>query len=807
MASSLIELGQKIPKQAPKQEVQREPAGDEIMARAQGLAKVNDEDLAHGKLFYESSELVKAKLAADDAYAASVLPGLKEAQGKSQEDYYEAIINEADKLKIERLSQENPEWFGEGRAAIGGFLNSATFGQLSRITGKVKEMVNGVPYEQVVEQEAEKIRLLEKAFPKSFVGGEVASFLIPGSPVKTLFSKSLQLGAKAASKASAKALFQKISKNPQYLQKIAQGVLGGATGEGARQGIEGTLGTDLQSISFDRGVESSLSGAVTGGTMAALIPLAASGTVKAAKKIAPNVNKNLGRVVESLTGTNEKALRAFAKNPEAIKSASGTQSEIGDDLVDFLVTQKKSGVTEVKLADELLDQLPDVDPSPLIKHLRSFKKGNDPKLDGQVKLLGEWADRIESMLPISKESQVALSDYKGALSAGLSKIDREFAGKLEKVTESIARKKGIINSTLDIRARAASGELPGGEKSLPKSLVEQAQKRLKSLDIELESAIKSLESEKAARLAQYERSLPRPSLTVSKISARAMRGLVDDLQNAADDAFGKESDLYMTALKGGSRRARMQIVDAAAKEGGEVGKAYNELMGKAAQKVEILKFIGRRLGNSEEVQRQRAEGFVSNLFGKNKSAMQQRMADLDSKFGTNFTDLAENASLAEKLGPSGAPELISASQTGRSLLGSAVGFVAGSVLPGVGPQAGAAAGAIASSPRVGSVILGASDKISGFIQKLNSNPVILEQMASGRGAKMPADVVQLSKELYKTLKKDGPISMGSSMRLIADTPFFVGLVHYADVIDRKMQANQGVKAVKAKSQSETAYKE
>lgn len=691
--SSLAELSSKMPK---KEEPVREIAGDELMAKAQGMVKVNDDDLASGKLFYQSSELVKARMAADESYASTVSPVLKEAQAKSMEDFYEVMIDEADKLKIEKLQQENPDWFNEGRSALGGFLNSATFGQLSRITGKAKELIDGVPYEQVVEQEAEKLRLLEKAFPKSFVGGEVASFLIPGSPVKALFTKSLQVGAKVASKAAAKGLFAKVSKNPAYLQKIAQGVIGATAGEGARQGIEGTLGSDLQSISFDRGAEDSLKGAATGGAMAALLPLGSKAGVKALKSVAGPVNQGVGRIAQALTGTNEKALRAYAKNPEGLKNAFGTEAEIGNDLVDFLVNQKKSGVTEVKLADQLLDQLPDVDPKPLLNYLKSFKKGVNPKLDNQVDLLHEWADRIDKSI--------------------------------------------------------------GGAK---------------------------------------------------KISARSMRQFVDDLQNAADDAFGQESDMYMTGLKVASRRARMQIVDAAAKEGGEIGKTYNELMSKGAAKVGMLKYIGKRLGSTEDMQRQRAEGFVSNLFGRNKTVM-QRMQDLDAKFGTNFAELAETAALAKQAGPGGVPELLSASPNGRSLYGSAVGGIVGSVLPGVGTSVGAATGAIASSPRVGSIVLGASDKISGFIKRLNDNPAILERMAGsgkGPGVRMPAEVIQLSKDLYKTLKKDGPISMGSSMRLVADSPFFIGLVHYADVIDRQTTSRKGVQAVQNARQSEIAKEE
>lgn len=676
------------PVSAPKKETYVK--GDDLMAKAQGQLTAGDDEMRMAKLFNQSYEMVKQKMSEDSEYADRVSTDLKSLTGK-KEAFLTKVIDEADQIKIDYLKQQNPEWFTSEKAGNYAFANSALFGQLSRIVGKAGELIDGRPYEQVVEEFAEKQRLLKKEFPTSSTIGDVAAFLVPGSPAKALFGKASQFGLKIAEKAGP--IVAKMASNPKILQSAIETAAAGGAGAAAVSGVQGTLGTDLETINLDRGAENAVSNGAMGALIGGGIPLVAASVSKTAEVSAPYIrrgaksaNNAVGSFIEQLSGTPQKTLRAFSRNSSEIKAAAGKEAEIGDNLVDFLTNQKKSRLPELKLADDLLDQLPEVNPKGMVNYLRSVKTGTDPKLDSQVGLLNEWATRIEKKLG-----------------------------------------------------------------------------------------------------------------TGDKVNARAMREVIDDLQEAASDAFGKESNLYVSALKQASRIGRLDLVNTAKTQGGEVGQTYSQLMEKASEKVGVLKFIGKQLGRDLETQNKRAESFVSNIFGKNKDLVQQRLSDLDSKFGTNFLEQARNANYAKQLGDSGSPKVLSNLATGKALLGTVTGGA-------IGGPSGAVLGAAASSPRVGAAVLGASDKITGFVNRMVANPDAIARLAGRLSSKpgnekmvaqlrVPMEVRKLANEIYTSLTKDGPISAASTTRVIADTPYFIGLVHYFDVAERKMKSNNAVSGI------------
>lgn len=685
----------------PKSEAAQAPAalvsekGDELIAKARGYQKLNNEEERLARLFAQSKDIVQKKIEEDPTYGDRVLPELDAVSGDLGK-LTEKLIDEADKVKIEFLKKEKPEWFQGSDAAVMGFLNEASFGQLTKIMGKVGEMIGDRPYEQIVEEKAEQMRLLQKAFPGSFTAGQVGSYLIPGSPAKLLFTKAASMGGKLAMKFAGSAA-SKLAANPRLAQAVLQSAGAGGAGAAAVGTVSGTLGSDLQDLSFDRGLEqgamSGVMGAITGGA----VPALGAGVKKTAEVASPYirqagraVDKGLGGLVEQISGNKASTLRAFNRNAEAIKGASNTQAEIGANLVDFLQSQK-SGLPEVQQAELLLEKLPPVNATRLLKHLQSAAgKGNNPGEDSGKKLLLEWANRFSSRM-----------DSKGM------------------------------------------------------------------------------------------------------VPASVMNEFKRDMQRAAEDAFGKETNHYLTNLKIGSRVARMSIEEAARAKGGEAGKLYVDLMGRAAGKVSLLKFMGRQLGNSVEVQEKRAEGFISNIFGKNKTVVQQRLADLDSKFGTNFLEQARNANYAKELGPNGVPQMLSTHPTGRSLIGMALGGAAGAAVGAVtgdSPKTGALIGAVASSPRAGAMMLGASSQITGFVRRMVANPEALARLAgrvqasgspnAARQAatlRVPFEVRKVADAIYTSLQKDGPISAGGVTRLIADTPYFVGLVHYYDLAEQRMK--------------------
>jgi hypothetical protein len=686
--------------------------GDDLMAKVQGRDSVPDEDTRMAKLFQQSQQLVQARMQEDPAYAQKIGGELQGLSGKSPEGYFQRVIDEGDTIKLDYLKKQNPDWFNSGEAARVGFFNEATFGQMSKIIGGAGVLLQGRDYNEVVAEKAEQFRLLQKAFPGSFKTGEAASFLMPGSPAKYLFEKAAGVGTHLVGK-----VLGKVAENPKFFERLVRSAATSSAGAGAGSaavgGVEGTLGTDLQTISFDRGVEQSLlrgaQGAVVGGALGAGFTAAAEGLSRATPAIRAGAGKVRDAVasgVEQLSGTPAEALRAFNRAPEVIKRAAGTEAQIGADLVDFLQTQRLSQLPEVAQANKLLEEMPAVDGRPVIGFLRSVKAGLDPGKEAHVKLLGEWADRIEAAFPTQTVQTRFAQDGVGT--------------------------KAITETT------TASTAIP----------------------------------------------------------ATRMREIVDEMQDAVRNQYGKESPFLASQLKQAARIARQSIVDMAGKQG-EIGADYVQLMQKAADKRGTLKFITKQLGTHPEVQQIRSEGFIRRVFGGNKDLVQQRMAELDSQFGTNFMELARNANYAKQINAngSGAPANFSNLSTGKALAGVVTGGA-------VGGAPGALVGQAASSPRAGAAIIGASDAITGFVKRMTANPDVLERLAgriapkagtSAQAAKqmaqlrVPLEIRRLANDVLNTFQKDGPISAGSLTRVIADTPYFFPLVHYYEVAERRMK--------------------
>jgi hypothetical protein len=138
------------------------------------------------------------------------------------------------------------------------------------------------------------------------------------------------------------------------------------------------------------------------------------------------------------------------------------------------------------------------------------------------------------------------------------------------------------------------------------------------------------------------------------------------------------------------------------------------------------------------------------------------------------------------------------------MLGMATGAVAGLAFghAGIGSELGGIAGAAASSPRLGAALIGASDNATGFIQKMIANPQALQQVASTPNS---FEVRRLAQEISRTLVKDGPISAAGVTRLVADTPFFVGLVHSFDLAEQRQQKKTATGAIaRIQSQQQSA---
>lgn len=826
------------------------PAGDALIDQARQAADFTDSQKQMAGHIKGSLDLLIQKGKEDPQFGKRAAQSLGALKG---EDYAQKAIDLADEVKIDYLKKTFPDRFSGPQAAMTAFLNEATFGQMTRMIGGAGALLNGQPYEKVVAEKAEEFRLLSKAYPGLDLAGKAAAFLIPGSPVKALFESAAALGAKGAA-----AIIKRVVKNPGLLSKVVGSAAGGAAGAGATGAAEGFAGKDLEApFSLDRAAEQGTRDAEVGGALGAMAPLIGAGLERGIDLATPSIQraaKGVSRVVakgvEELSQTRAAALRAFNRNPEAMRAAYGTEKDIGPDLVDFLLNRNRSKIEEVHAADQLLDQLPDVPAGRLVGYLRGFATGVNPENDASIKRLQEWADRIEARLPVDDAQKAAIARKRALLSAQSDIQARQISLRDDAGMKSIARKRALLSATAESQGRQHAGRQATAEaenlglldkknatvpqlKAAGAELEARRAGTLEEINTSEASHKKAIEGERAgllerqraenARLDEAERALrSSPDL---KIPARLMRTFVDELQDAASDQFGRESNLYKTALKIASRRERMAIVETAAAEGGDVGKLYVQTMAKAAEKVGVLKFIKKQLGKDVDTMAKNSQGFIDRVLGKNKDFVQTRMADLDTKFQTNFVERARQAQMASELGKGGTPSYFANIPTGRSMLGNSVGKTVGTAVGGViglvgggrhgqglggaaigapiGRAIGGAVGTAASSPKLGALIVGSSDAVSGFVRTMLAKPEVLQRLA-GQIAKAPStdvgnralarlavpwEIRRLAQEIQTTLTKDGPRSASSVVRLVADTPYFIGLVHYFDLMEQREKRN------------------
>jgi len=740
---SLTDLGNQIgASPTPTPQPRAVPRGDDVMAKANARLAATDEEKYFAKRFMRAQEAIQSRLDTDDAYAEKHWPELQKLADSGDEKYIERVLDEGDNIRVEQLKRDYPDLMSGSKSAIAAMANGATFGQLSRIYG-LANAAEGKDYSSSVEEAAETLRLMHKANPVASYAGEFASYLIPGSPVKALFSRlagwGFKAGTKAAASGTATAILSKIASDPKKLAQLTK-AMSGAAGEvgagvtaGAGEGaIRGTLGTDLEAMSLDRGLEHGLLGGALGGLVAGAVPVAAYAGRKTVVPVAKAVGGFVSDATEKLTGVAADALRQSAPGffsgfgalagserraaGERIAQHAGKESSIAL-RVQERIRAEKAAHTEVTLANQLLEKIPgEVDLSGYFRGLRK-KPGVVPpdlKKSGTFEQLDEWAGYGEKLL--------------------------EGMGHVGKASLAASRK--LVDEMDDVVDRAVAN---GG-------------------------------------------------------------GFIDP----------KRLPTHLQILKDQTAKLRKAIYTEAERVGGEDGATYGQLMRKASQKARLGEFMLKKLGNDPEEVGSR---LIGNIFGKRNEIALARMKRLDELYGTNFAKDAEAAYFARQLGGSGAPRStpgwLPTQSTGRSALGVVTGgYVAdrmtgfGDALPPELKTAGQVLGgaiALASSPRVGRKIIGASDSMTKFATALFSQPQTLARLAgvpvkgapkgASQNVRVPEDVRRIAREVYDTFKKEGPLSAASTLRLVADTPYFLPLVHYHEVASRRSDAKDGAESL------------
>lgn len=730
--TSLAQLdAERAPKAAIKPPAMR---GDDVIGKARELSKPTPEEARVAALYKQSEEIVLGEIQNNPALDEQIGAKIKALTDAGRlDDVHNLIIDAADQVKIRELEKEKPQWFTSKDAALSGFLNEATFGQLSKVFGGIEQAGNAIanspvgqamgmeakgrPYEEVVAEKAEQFRLLSKAFPGWATVGQVSSYLVPGSPARAMFEGAANLGSRAVLNAAAKSVMTKAATNPGFLAKVAASAAGGATSAAAIRGASATLGANLEEFNLDRGAGEAASAAVGGGLAGAAIPVIGEAVSAAASAAAPYISKaakgfsnSVAKQAQDLSGTNAQALRAYNRTPELIQKAAGKDFTRAEKLKNYLENIDTTLLPERQAADELLVNFKAIDAKPLIDALKSAHGGNDPQLQAQANLVRQWADNFANKFARTADQTVPVNP----------------------------------NSLTGIETKVIPGKVD------------------------------------------------------TRVSANQLREWVDELQQSARKFYGKDAPFAAQEIKSAAALGRQLILNAAKTEG-ENGALYAQSMEKLAAKRDVVGFLMDRMGSSDATREVRAKSFYRNIFGVNNEAIEARMLDLDKRFGTTFWDEAKQSFFSRQLGEKGKPQLLPQQQTGKSLLG----VVLGAAVKG---PVGAVTGGLASSPRVGAAAIGASDTITGFVRQMVAKPEVLARLAgqasrSGNAAalaqmRVPEEIRKIAQGLSSTLTKDGPVSAASTTRLIADTPYFVGLVHYFDVADRAMQAKGTAQAMR-----------
>jgi hypothetical protein len=161
-----------------------------------------------------------------------------------------------------------------------------------------------------------------------------------------------------------------------------------------------------------------------------------------------------------------------------------------------------------------------------------------------------------------------------------------------------------------------------------------------------------------------------------ELTAPDLINIRQQLDKVIDNGFGQEANSYITALKD----TRHTIKDMLLQSANESGiPEYADQMKSFANKLDLVDKLKSKLGANVKQGEDHAEGFISNLFGKNRTNTQETLKDFDQAFGTDYYNQANAAHLADYLNPEGKLPIFTKWPTGRSgMLGKMGAFTIGS---------------------------------------------------------------------------------------------------------------------------------
>lgn len=290
-----------------------------------------------------------------------------------------------------------------------------------------------------------------------------------------------------------------------------------------------------------------------------------------------------------------------------------------------------------------------------------------------------------------------------------------------------------------------------------KHIIEDAQTVREALnkmpDIDLENTIKSLQASKIKRantdplpweakanaqiddiIKSLRRDRGKPTTTTSPILDAQGRPIVNEtpavknttatpsefmnLRQSMDKQIkwdDETKEVVESALRNARETMRADLLNAAKKTGNaDYEAAMIDLSNKLQARDNLLDVLGRNNRTREN----RAEAFVKNLYGANKTQIQERVKELDRLLNTDYAERARAADLASEFGPEsgGTPGLLPQHATGKSMLGLAAGGAGfGSGNPALMAAGGVLTGL--SSPIVATRTLGGLNKTADILKR------------------------------------------------------------------------------------------
>ncbi len=326
-----------------------------------------------------------------------------------------------------------------------------------------------------------------------------------------------------------------------------------------------------------------------------------------------------------------------------------------------------------------------------------FKKASDPIKETILKASEKYVNpalkSVASQLTgISGEALSVLSEKGGRkklidFSAKTKEIGDNLIGMLDNIDK---------NYKYEDQLKLALGNMPDINTQKIKDV-------LKSEIEKIEGKV-FINKEQRAALPQLKEEYAQLSKLPKTMTAKDFRDFRKelDIDINFDNDGAKFFDNVMQTVR---KEAKNNLIDASA------GTPYKETMQNYSKALDARdKLYDAYLGKKGLVRNKRIQGFVDNLYGKNKDDAQEMIKNIDDVFGSGFSDQIKLSSLAKEAVKEGKIPFFNTMPTGRSVLGGLGGFT-------VGGPVGAALGWGASSPMVSAMALRGERGLSEMIGK------------------------------------------------------------------------------------------